>query len=377
MAEKKLQRLADFGQSIWLDNISRAMIEDGKLKALIEDGLKGMTSNPTIFDKSISSGKEYNALIKELHDQGKSTFEIYDELTVRDVQDAADLFMPVYEEIEGLDGYVSLEINPELAMDTNETIKEGRRLHKKVSRPNVMFKVPSADAGFEAISTLLSEGINVNVTLIFSLEQYIKTAEAYLEGMRRLINNGGDPSKVRSVASVFVSRIDTAVDRMIDEKVSSAGDDEKIERLKSLRGRAGVANSRIIYSKYQEIFSGQGFNELSAKGVNVQRLLWGSTGTKDPAYSDIKYVTELMGRDTINTLPDKTLHAFIDHGTIEDALIGDIKEAQDILNTLREFDIDIDAVCLRLLDEGVKAFQKSFQSLLKTIDEKKRAYTVA
>jgi transaldolase len=369
MGEKKLQRLADFGQSIWLDNISRKMIDDGSLKALIDDGLKGMTSNPTIFDKSISSGKEYDAFIKDLHDQGKSTFEIYDDLTVRDVQDAADLFMPVYEETDGLDGYVSLEINPELAMDTEETIKEGRRLHKKVNRPNVMFKVPSTDAGFEAISTLLSEGINVNVTLIFSLDQYIRTTEAYLRGMRELIKNGGDPTKVRSVASVFVSRVDTSVDRLIDERSD--------ENLKPLRGRAGVANSRIIYSKYREIFSSQEFMDLNGRGVSVQRLLWGSTGTKDPSYSDIKYVTELMGKDTINTLPDKTLHAFIDHGGIEDALSGDINEAQDILNTLMEFDIDIDAVCLMLLDEGVKAFQKSFQSLLKTIDEKKRAYTIA
>ncbi|GAB4541442.1 MAG: hypothetical protein Fur0020_10840 [Thermodesulfovibrionia bacterium] len=363
MGEKKLQRLAEFGQSIWLDNISRAMIEDGRLKSLIDDGLKGMTSNPTIFDKSISSGKEYDALIKELHKQGKSTFEIYDELTVRDVQDAADLFMPVYEGTDGMDGYVSLEINPELAMDTEATIREGRRLYKKVNRPNVMFKVPSTDAGFEAISTLLSEGINVNVTLIFSLQQYINTANAYLEGMRRLITNGGDPTRVRSVASVFVSRIDTAVDKMIDEK----GD----ERLKPLRGMAGVANSKIIYNKYKEIFYDQGFRVMNDKGVNIQRLLWGSTGTKDPSYSDIKYVTELMGRGTINTIPDNTLEAFLDHGIIEEALPGNVDKAIGVINTLKAFGIHIDDVCLRLLDEGVKAFQKSFQSLLKTIDEKR------
>jgi transaldolase len=376
MAEKKLQRLAEFGQSIWLDNISRAMIQDGRLKALIEDGLKGMTSNPTIFDKSISGGREYDPLIKELHNQGRTTFEIYDELTVRDVQDAADMFMTVYEETGGLDGYVSLEINPELAMDTEETIKEGRRLHKKVNRPNVMFKVPSTDAGFEAISTLLSEGININVTLIFSVEQYIKTVNAYLEGMKRLIGNGGDPARVRSVASVFVSRIDTAVDKMIDDKVESMGGPDA-ERLRSLRGRAGVANSMVIYGRYREIFSGQEFAELGARGVNVQRVLWGSTGTKDPAYSDIKYVTELMGKGTINTLPDHTLYAFIDHGTISEALPGDIEGARVILDTLRGFGIDIDEVCSRLLDDGVRAFQESFRSLLKTIDEKKKAYTAA
>lgn len=364
MADKKLQRLADFGQSIWLDNISRAMIENGRLKKLIDEGLKGMTSNPTIFDKSIRSGNEYGAIIKRLHNEGKTTFEIYDELTVRDVQDAADMFMPVYEETGGLDGYVSLEINPELAMDTKETIKEGRRLHKKVNRPNVMFKIPSTDAGFEAISTLLSEGININVTLIFSLEQYEKTAEAYIEGMRRLIKKRGNPMNVRSVASVFVSRLDTAVDRMIDEKSD--------ERLKPLRGRAGVANSLLIYNKYQEIFSGNDFRLLNDKGVNIQRLLWGSTGTKDPSYSDIKYVTGLMGKGTINTLPDNTLEAFLDHGIIEEALPGDIDEAREVINTLKDFGINIDDICLRLLDEGLKAFQKSFQSLLKTIEEKSR-----
>lgn len=373
MTDKKLQRLAEFGQSVWLDNISRAMIEDGRLKALINDGLKGMTSNPTIFDKSISSGTEYNAVIKELHKKGKSTFEIYDELTIRDVQDAADMFKPVYEGTNGFDGYVSLEINPELAMNTQETIEEGRRLHKKVNRPNVMFKVPSTDAGFEAISTLLSEGINVNVTLIFSVEQYIRTVDAYLEGIRRLIEKGGDPTKLRSVASVFVSRIDTAVDKMIDEKVLTTDDKGAKNRLKSLRGRAGVANSKIIYDKYQQMFSTQEFKELNDNGVNIQRLLWGSTGTKDSLYSDIKYVTELMGKGTINTVPDNTLYAFIDHGTIEDTLSGGTDEAKETLDALKDFGIDIDSVCLRLLDEGVRAFQKSFQSLLKTIDEKKRA----
>lgn len=371
MTEKKLQQLAESGQSIWLDNISRAMIGDGRLRRLIDEGLRGMTSNPTIFDKSISNGAEYSDMIKELNNRGRSIFEIYDELTIRDVQDAADMFMPVYEKTGGLDGYVSLEINPELAMNTEETIKEGRRLHKKVNRPNVMFKVPSTGAGFEAISTLLSDGINVNVTLIFSLKQYIKTAEAYLEGMRRFLQKDGGPKKVRSVASVFVSRIDTAVDKMIDEKVSTTDDENIKERLRSLRGRAGVANSMIIYNKYHEIFSSQEFKRLNDSGVNVQRLLWGSTGTKDPSYSDIKYVTELMGKGTINTLPDNTLHAFIDHGVIEDTMSGDIDKAKETLNALKDFGIDIDSVCLILLDEGVKAFQKSFQSLLKTIDEKK------
>jgi len=370
MANRKLQGLAEFGQSIWLDNISRAMIQNGRLRSLIEAGLKGMTSNPTIFEKSISAGGEYDAIIKKLHNEGRTTFEIYDELTVRDVQDAADMFESVYKETKGLDGYVSLEINPELAMDVEETVKEGRRLYKKVNRPNVMFKVPSTNAGFEAITRLLSEGININATLIFSAEQYVRTAEAYLEGMRRFIKSGGNPADVRSVASVFVSRVDTIVDKMIDERSASL-DEEKRKRLRSLRGRAGVANARMIYNKYHEIFSDSDFRVLRDKGVNIQRLLWGSTGTKDPSYSDIKYVTELMGKGTINTLPDKTLEAFLDHGVIEETLPGSIDEANEIVSILKSFGIYIDDICLKLLHDGVKAFQMSFHSLLRTIDEKR------
>lgn len=372
MTGSRLEKLAELGQSVWLDNISRAMIENGRLEELIKIGLRGMTSNPTIFDNSISSTSDYNNKTRELHSRGMSTFEIYDELTVRDVQDAADMFKPVHEKSGGLDGYVSLEINPELAMKTQETIEEGRRLHKKVNRSNVMFKVPSTDAGFEAISVLLSEGININVTLIFSLEQYIKTARAYLGGMKRLLQNGGEPSRVCSVASVFVSRIDTAVDRIIDENILRTDEDVIKERFKSFRGKAAAANAKLIFAKYKEIFSGDGFQGLKEKGANVQRVLWGSTGTKDPAYSDIKYVTELIGNPTVNTLPDKTLNAFLDHGVVEETLTGSTDEARDIINALNEMGIDINTVCLKLLEDGVIAFQKSFRSLLNTIDIKKK-----
>lgn len=364
MALSKLDELAQIGQSIWLDNISRSMIESGKLKEEISLGLRGMTSNPSIFDNSISSSSDYDGAIKKLAGQGKSTFEIYDDLTVRDVQDAADMFRPVYEKIVRVDGYVSLEINPELAMKTQETIEEGRRLFKKVNRPNVMFKVPSTDAGFEAISELLGDGMNVNVTLIFSLEQYIKTARAYLEGMKRLQARGGDMSKVHSVASVFVSRIDTTVDKMIDARAD--------EKLRSFRGKAAVANSKMIFSKYHEIFSGNEFLALKNKGANFQRVLWGSTGTKDPSYSDIKYVTELIGNPTVNTLPDKTFAAFMDHGVIKETIKKDAGDAGNIIENLKEFGIDVDNICLKLLDEGVAAFQKSFESLLKAIETKKR-----
>lgn len=372
MSQTKIEELASIGQSIWLDSISREMITTGRLQGLIDKGLRGMTSNPTIFDKAISSGSEYDNQINELHRLGKSTFEIYDDLTVKDIQDAADLFKPVYEKTDGLDGYVSLEINPKLAFQTEETIQEGKRLHTRVNRPNVMFKVPSTNEGFGAIEELLSEGINVNITLIFSLEQYVKTAQAFLKGMRQLLDKGGDIGKIASVASVFVSRIDTAVDKQLDAQIAGESSDEVKNNLKFLRGKAAVANSTLIYQKHREFFSSDEFKELQAKGARVQRVLWGSTGTKDPSYSDIKYVTELIGNPTINTLPEKTLNAFLDHGTCRETLTGDGKEAEEVITSLRETGIDIKTVCATLLDDGVVSFEKSFDSLLNTIDVKNK-----
>lgn len=372
MSKTKIEELAEFGQSVWLDSINRSMIENGKLQEMINTGLKGMTSNPTIFDKAISSSTDYDEKIKELHKLGKSTFEIYDELTVRDVQDAADIFKPVYEKTRGFDGYVSLEINPKLAWKTEETIKEGKRLYEKVNRPNVMFKVPSTEAGFGAIEELLSQGINVNVTLIFSLEQYVKTARAFLKGMKRLLEKQGDLSRICSVASVFVSRIDTATDKMIDERISKEQDENIKNKLKSLRGKAAVANSKLIFQKYLEIFSGKEFKPLKDKGTNVQRVLWGSTGTKDPNYSDIKYVSELIGSPTVNTVPEKTLDAFLDHGVIEEALTQNVKEVKEVIGTLKGFGIDLSVICAKLLEDGVIAFEKSFDSLLNTIEIKSR-----
>ncbi len=370
MSQTKIDELAGFGQSIWLDSISRSMIETGELKELISKGLRGMTSNPTIFDKAISSGNDYDSKMKELHKSGKSTFEIYDDLTVQDIQDAADLFKPVYEKTNGLDGYVSLEINPKLAFQTEETIKEAKRVHSKVNRPNLMLKVPATDEGFGAIEELLSEGINVNITLIFSLKQYEKTAQAFLRGIKNLHDNKGDLSSVASVASIFVSRIDSDIDKQLDKKISNEQNEDKKNRLKSLRGIAAVANSKRIFQKYLEIFSAEEFQMLKSNGANVQRVLWGSTGTKDPDYSDIKYVTELIGNPTVNTLPRKTLDAFLDHGICEETLTQGVKEANDAISALKAFGIDIDEVCAKLLDQGVISFEKSFSSLLKTIETK-------
>jgi transaldolase len=370
MTRRIAEELALFGQSIWLDNINRSLIESGKLKDMINIGLRGMTSNPTIFDKAISKSSNYDDKIRELCIQNKSTFQIYDDLTIRDIQEAADIFKPVYESTKGMDGYVSLEINPQLALQTKETIEEGKRLYHKVNRPNVMFKVPSTDAGFEAIEELLASGININITLIFSLEQYKKTAQAFLRGLKRLSENTNDLSRIGSVASVFVSRVDTVVDSALDELIAKASDESTKSALEALKGKAAVANSKRIFQKYLEIFSGEEFQALKEKGAKLQRVLWGSTSTKNPAYDDIKYVSELIGKNTVNTLPDNTFEAFLDHGTIHEALTSDDQTAQAVIDNLKIFGIDIDEVCNKLLDDGVAAFEKSFLSLLDSIEQK-------
>ncbi len=364
MPKTPIQQLDEFGQSIWLDNINRSMIKDGRLKELIDLGLRGMTSNPTIFDRSIRLSNDYDKMIEELRLAGKSTFEIYDELTVKDVQDAADIFRPIYESTSGMDGYVSLEVNPGLAFNTEGTITEAKRLFKKVNRPNVMFKVPATDPGFAAVEKLLSESMNINITLIFSMEQYRRTAEAFLKGMAGLQEKGRDLSRVRSVASVFVSRIDSVVDKMIDEKKTP----------ESLKGKAAVANSRLIFQKYIEIFSSERSKILEVKGPCFQRVLWASTSTKNPAYSDIKYVAELIGRDTVNTMPENTFNAFLDHGIVREVPASDIGEAQTVIDDLKDYGIDIDGVCARLLRDGVAAFEKSFDALLDSIEKKSKGF---
>jgi len=359
-----IKDLKKLGQSIWIDNINRKMLDSGELKKMIGLGLLGMTSNPTIFDKAISGSADYDGAIKKL---GKRpVFEIYDELTVKDVQDAADNFREIFDKTEGLDGYVSLEVNPKLANKSKETIDEALRLHKKVDRPNVMFKIPSTKEGFPVVKALISKGINVNVTLIFSVEQYVNTAKAYVEGLTELKKSGGDVKRVASVASVFVSRIDSLIDKLLDEKLKEKSDPE----LESLKGKAAVANSKLIYQEYLNIFSSPDWKELAKAGAGVQRVLWASTSTKNPAYSDVKYVAELVGKDTVNTLPDSTWAAFLDHGKPSDAVAGGVPEAKKVVSQLKSLGIDIDQVCAKLLEDGVKAFEKSFESLLKSIEKK-------
>ena len=359
MSQTKLHEIAQLGQSLWIDNISRSMIESGKLKGLIDQGLRGQTSNPTIFKQAISSGSDYDAKIQQLAQAGKSTFEIYDELTIKDVQDAADLFRGVYEDTHGLDGYVSLEINPKLGHQLESQLKEGIRLWQKLNRPNVMIKVPATKNGLGVVEGLIARGVNVNVTLIFSAEQYSQVVWAYWKGLKRLAQEGGDLKKVHSVASVFVSRVDTSVDKKLDGK-------------SPLRGMAAVSNCEIIYHKFQKNFGGSEFKALELQGANKQRVLWASTGTKDPQYSDIKYITQLIAADTVNTVPDKTLEAVLDHGVAALSMPGDVSRAQKTIEELRLLGIDVGMVCNGLLDDGLAAFEGSFEELMACIEAQSR-----
>ena len=365
-----MQELAQYGQSVWLDYIDRPLLESGKLAAMVREGLRGMTSNPTIFNNAIGSSSDYDGRIKEQKRAGKTTFEIYDELTVKDIQDAADHFQGVYRDTGRLDGYVSLEIDPQIADKAEEQTREGLRLFKKVARPNVMIKVPSTSAGIPVIEELTANGVNVNATLIFSVGQYEQVAKAYFRGLRRRAAGGSDVSAVRSVASIFVSRIDTAVDQMIDAKLAYEDCKARNEKLRSLKGKAAVANSRMIFERWKALQGTGDAKALEGKGAGVQRVLWASTGTKDPDYNDIKYVTELIAAPTVNTLPEKTLDAFLDHGVVRDAFTDGPQAAADIIGDLRDFGIDLEAVCDSLLAKGVAAFEDAFTQLSASIEKK-------
>lgn len=329
-----------------------------------------MTSNPAIFNNAIGSSADYDDRIKELKGAGKTTFEIYDELTVKDIQDAADHFKEVYFATKGLDGHVSLEIDPQIADKAEEQVQEGLRLFKKVNRPNVMIKVPSTAAGIFVTEELIAKGVNVNATLIFSVRQYGCVVKAYYKGLKRRAGDGLDLGGVRSVASIFVSRIDTAVDKFIDGKLAKETDNTKRKKLQSLKGKAAVANSRIIFKTWQDLSESDEAKALGKKGANVQRVLWASTGTKNPDYSDIKYVAELIAAPTVNTIPEKTLAAFLDHGYVYDAFDDNIKPALEIIEDLKAFGIDVDAVCDDLLAKGVAAFKDAFTDLSASIEKK-------
>jgi transaldolase/glucose-6-phosphate isomerase len=372
MRDNPLLKLNSFGQSIWLDFLRRGMITSGELQQLIEeDGLRGMTSNPSIFEKAIAGSHDYDDAIRALALEGKSIEEMYQTLTVEDVQQAADLFRPIYDQTQGGDGFVSLEVSPHLAHDTDGTIAEAHRLWDALDRPNVFIKVPATQEGVPAIQQLINEGINVNVTLLFGLPRYRKVAEAYIAGLEARAEQGKPIQRVASVASFFLSRIDVLVDPML-EKVMQAGG-PKAKTAESLHGQVAIASARVAYQIYQEIFSSERFLELADQGARTQRLLWASTSTKNPAYSDVKYVEALIGADTVNTVPLETLNAYRDHGQPALRLEEHVPEAYEVLDHLPQVDVDLGEVTQQLEDEGVEKFNKPFDKLMATLEEERAA----
>jgi transaldolase len=359
--ERPLQRLSALGQSVWLDFLSRSLIRGGHLQELIdEDAVVGATSNPTIFQKAMASGDAYDEQLHELASAGLDIYEAFWELASQDVTDACDVFRPVWDDGHGRDGYVSLEVDPRLAYDTLATFREAIQLHEKVDRPNLMVKIPATKPGLAAIEDVIAKGRSINVTLIFSLKRYAEVAESYIRGIERLVAEGGDPRKVASVASFFVSRIDTEADRRLDEV---GGHDE-------LKGKLAIANAKLAYRHYQEAFSSPRWEFLAAKGATPQRVLWASTSTKNPAYPDTLYVEGLIGPDTVNTMPEETITAYQDHGDPLPRLLTGLDEAEQVFADLERAGVDYDDVTETLEREGVEKFAESFEQLIGALREK-------
>jgi transaldolase / glucose-6-phosphate isomerase len=360
-----VKALEKHGQAVWLDFLARGFVAKGDLKNLIDtDGLKGVTSNPSIFEKAIGSSDEYDGAIgKALKTGDRPVAELFEQLAVEDIQHAADILRPVYDHLNGEDGFVSLEVSPYLAMDTKATIAEAERLWKTVSRKNLMIKVPATPEGLPAIRHLIGKGISINITLLFSQKVYVQVAEAYLAGLEKYVAGGGDPSHVASVASFFVSRIDSMVDKQLDEKIARANDPSEKERLAALKGKIAIANAKLAYQRYKALFSGARWEKLEAKGAKPQRLLWASTGTKNKDYSDVLYVEELIGPNTVNTVPPATLDAFRDHGKLRDSLEENIEDARGVLEELERSGIPLDAITAELVKEGVRLFADAADKL--------------
>ncbi len=373
-----VKALADYGQSIWLDFLARGFIAKGELKKLIdEDGVRGVTSNPSIFEKAIGHSDEYDAAIKQaLATSDRAVADLYEGLAVEDIKHAADVLRPVFDATHGVDGFVSMEVSPYLAMDTQGSIAEARRLWREVDRSNLMIKIPATPPGLPAIQTLIGEGINVNITLLFSQDVYEQVVEAYVSGLEAFAARQGDLSRIASVASFFVSRIDTAVDKLLDEKIAQANDPDEKARLAALKGKVAIANAKLAYERYKRLFARERWQSLEKKGAKHQRLLWGSTGTKNKAYSDVLYIEELIGPNTVNTVPPATLDAFRDHGKPRLSLEENIGEAERVLSDLARTGISLDMVTQKLLDEGVELFADSFDQLLGAV-AKKRATILA
>jgi transaldolase/glucose-6-phosphate isomerase len=370
----RLTEIMQLGQSIWYDNIRRAMITTGDLKKKIEeDDLRGVTSNPTIFEKAITGSADYDEQLGRLVQAGKGVSEIYEDLVTEDIGNAADILLPVYERTEGLDGYISLEVNPGLAYKTQETIDEATRLFKRLGRKNVMIKIPAAQEGIPAIEESIYRGVNINITMIFSIENYEQVAEAFIRGLERRAAEGKNVDHIASVASFFVSRVDTAVDTDLEYKARHASTPEEAERLKALLGRAAVANAKLAYQKFKEIFHGPRFADLKAKGAQVQRCLWASTGTKNPEYSDVLYIDNLIGPETVNTVPPATYTAIRDHGRVALSLEEGLDECRALIGQLAEVGIDLKAVTEKLQKDGLDAFVKSFGTLAESLEAKRDA----
>jgi len=348
------------------------LIASGQLRALIDDdGLKGVTSNPAIFEKSITGSTDYDPAIEQLAAQNKTAMDIYESLVMEDIQSAADVLRSVYEATNGRDGFVSLEVSPYLADDTEGTIEEGRRLWQAVDRNNVMIKVPATEAGIPAVRQLISEGLNINVTLMFSLAVYETVAETYIAGLEERAAQGFDLSGINSVASFFISRIDTLVDDLLEKRVGEAVSDLEQEKIRDLFGQVAIANGTVTYQRYKELFTSARWQKLADKGAKTQRVLWASTSTKNPAYRDVLYVEELIGPDTINTLPDATLDAFRDHGRLSSTLEDGLTEARAIMHTVAEIGVSMDEVADQLVKEGVKKFVDPFEDLINAIEQKR------
>jgi transaldolase len=364
-----LQRLyAEFSQSPWVDSIDRELIDSGGLAAMIGDGIRGLTSNPTIFAKAVAAG-HYDELIRSMHEDGADGQGIYEAIAVGDIRDAADLLRPVYDGADGADGLASIEVEPALADDGDATLRRARELWSAVDKPNIFVKIPATTAGLPAIEAATAEGINVNITLMFSIDVYRDVARAYLAGLRRFHDAGGDVSRVASVASFFVSRVDTKVDRLLDALGTDAA--------RRARGTAAVANAQLAYQSFGEIFGSSEFANLRAAGARVQRCLWASTSTKDPTYRDVKYVEALIGPDTVDTMPRETIAAMLDHGDLRRTLDADFGAAAAAIAAIEALGISMRQVTDELIAEGVDAFAKSFDELLATIDQKRRALATA
>jgi transaldolase len=370
MTNPKVQQLCDLGQSIWQDDIARSMLTTGKLQQTIDEiGVRGLTSNPTIFEKAISGGNDYDAQITELLGEGKAAQDIFEALEVSDLQGALDLFRPIYDETNGGDGFCSIEVFPDAARNPDATREQTRRLWNEVNRPNLMVKIPGTVEGSPVVAEMTAEGININITLLFSIASYERVAWAYIEGLEKRLASGEPIDHVASVASFFVSRVDTLVDKKLDEK--AAADPDNAAKYEALKGKIAVANAKLAYARYQEIFSGDRFLKLKAEGAKPQRPLWASTGTKNPAYSDTLYVDTLIGPDTVNTMPEKTIAAFLDHGTVKRTVDTDVDLARQQMKQLAELGIDIDAVTHQLEEDGIASFIKSFESLLAGVEAKR------